>query len=118
MNLNDVSDAFDGFLQPLTGMRVTDEELVDGRPVENREIPFSFNGVVQNATAEDLKVLEEGDRTEEAIKIHATFKPTDQVKALIINDVVDYRDDTWLIANVASRYIGNYQKAIATRQSE
>ena len=108
-NFNDVSDAFDGWLQPLTGTRNTGS-YVDGRWVSGVPANLSFNGVVQNATSEDLKVLDEGNRTEDAIKIHTRFELEVQ------SDVINYNAKTWLIYNVADRKIGGYYKAIAIKQ--
>jgi len=106
-NFNDVTDAFDGWLQALTGVRDSGG-YVNHRWV-NSDAPLSFNGVVQNATPKDLKVLPEGNRNDEAIKVHTTFEILEQ-------DKIDYRGSVWLVYNVADRKIGGYYKAIAIRQ--
>lgn len=115
MGLNDVSAALNGWLQPLTGSR-TSGSYVNGRWVAGSPVALSFNGVVQNATAEDLKVLEEGLRTEEAIKIHTTTKLVPQIGDTTTGDIISYDSKSWLVHNVADRKIGRYYKAIATKQ--
>lgn len=107
-NFNDVSNAFDGLLQVVYATR-PGGGYIDGRWTPDGGTLFTFPGVVQNATPADLKVLAEGQRTEEAIKIHTTFE-------LIINDVINYNSDNWFVHNVAHRHIGGYHKAIAIRQ--
>jgi len=114
-NFNDVTTAFDGWLQALTGTR-NPGSYVNGRWVDGATTPLSFNGVVQNATPDDLKVLEEGMRTEEAIKIHTTFKLIPQIKGTTNGDLIFYDSESWLVHNVAHRNIGGYHKAIAIRQ--
>lgn len=113
-NFNDVSDAFAGFLQLVTGTRAGGD-YVSGRWVPDTGTPLSFSGVVQNAVPEDLKALAEGQRVEEAIKIHTTFKLIPQSKTNT-GDIITYNGDSWLVHNVAHRYIGGYHKAIAIRQ--
>ncbi len=115
MILNDVSDAFDGWLQTITGTR-TAGSYVSGRWVAGTPSNLSFSGVVQNATPDDLKVLPEGQRTEEAIKIHTTFELIPQIDNTNTGDLISYKSKSWLVYNVAHRYIGNYHKAIAIRQ--
>ena len=115
MILNDVSDAFDGWLQTITGTR-TAGSYVSGRWVAGTPSNLSFSGVVQNATPDDLKVLPEGKRTEEAIKIHTTFELIPQIDNTNTGDLISYKSKNWLTYNVAHRYIGNYHKAIAIRQ--
>ena len=115
MNLNDVSDAFDGWEQTITGIR-TAGSYVDGRWVAGTPSNLSFQGVIQNATPDDLKVLPEGQRTEEAIKIHTTFELIPQIGNTNTGDLISYKGKNWLVYNVAHRYIGNYHKAIAIRQ--
>jgi len=113
-NFNDVSDAFDGFLQTVAGTRAGGS-YVSGRWVPNAGTSLSFFGVVQNAVPDDLKVLAEGQRTEEAIKIHTTFELIPQ-SSTNAGDVISYNNDNWRVYNVAHRYIGGYHKAIAIRQ--
>ena len=114
-NFNDVSDAFDGWLQTITGTRNAGS-YVAGRWVAGTPSALSFNGVIQNATPDDLKVLPEGQRTEEAIKIHTIFELISQIDNTTNGDVIAYRSKNWLVYNVAHRYIGGYHKAIAIRQ--
>ena len=114
-NFNDVSDAFDGWLQTISGTRNAGS-YVDGRWVAATSSALSFSGVVQNATPNDLKVLPEGQRTEEAIKIHTTFKLIPQIDNTTNGDIISYQSKNWLVYNVAHRYIGGYHKAIAIRQ--
>ena len=114
-NFNDVSDAFDGWLQLISGTR-TAGSYVDGRWVDGSPAVLSFNGVIQNATPDDLKVLPEGQRTEEAIKIHTIFELIPQIDNTTSGDVISYQSKNWLVYNVAHRYIGGYHKAIAIRQ--
>lgn len=113
-NFNDVSDAFDGLTQIVTGTR-SPGSYVSGRWVADTPVAFSFSGVVQNATPDDLKVLEEGQRTEEAIKIHTIFELISQATNAS-GDLISYKSNNWLVYNIASRYIGGYYKAIAIRQ--
>lgn len=114
-NFNDVSDAFDGFLQTVVGTRNAGS-YVSGRWVASAPAALSFNGVIQNATPDDLKVLPEAQRTEEAIKIHTTFELIPQIDNTTTGDLITYRSKSWLVYNVAHRYIGGYHKAIAIRQ--
>lgn len=106
--INDVTDAFNGWLEPLTGQRQTGSYIA-GRWVAGSATGLSFSGVVQNATPDDLKVLSEGDRSNESIKIHTVFSIAEK-------DLIKYMGFEWLVFNVARRYIGNYNKAIAIRQ--
>jgi hypothetical protein len=115
MSLNDVSEAFDGWLEILTGERSTGS-FVNGRWVKAPESGLSFNGVVQNANPDDLKVLPEGNRTDEAIKIHTTFELVPQIGTTTTGDTIFYKGFNWLVYNVAHRYIGNYHKAIAVKR--
>ena len=108
MGINDVTDAFDGWLETVTGTR-RNVSYVNGRPVDAAGTVISFSGVVQNANPDDMKVLEEGNRNDEAIKIHTTY-------ALLNDDTITYKGLSWLVFNVAKRYIGNYNKAIAVKQ--
>lgn len=112
---NPVDDAFGGWEQIITGAR-TAGSYVSGRWVTGTPSDLSFSGVVQNATPDDLKVLPEGQRTEEAIKIHTTFELIPQIDNTNTGDLISYRGKDWLVYDVAHRYIGNYHKAIAIRQ--
>lgn len=114
-NFNDVSDAFDGWLQVVSGERKTGA-YISGRWVANTPTALSFNGVIQNATPKDMKALDEGQRTEEAIKIHTTFELTPQIGNTTTGDTISYQSKNWLVVNVANRKIGGYYKAIAIKQ--
>jgi len=115
VSLNDVSDAFDGWETTITITR-TSGSYVSGRWVEDTPKEIAIQGVVQNATPEDLKALPEGQRTTEAIKIHTTYKLIAQIGNTTKGDVVSHDNFNWIVNNVAHRGIGNYHKAIATRQ--
>lgn len=115
MALNDVTDAFEGFLEPVTALRNTGS-YVSGRWVDGTSVSLTFDGVVQNASPDDMLVLTEGQRTEEAIKIHTTFELIPQKGMTNTGDTIMYMNYNWLVYNVAHRYIGNYHKAIAIRQ--
>lgn len=114
-NFNDVTDAFGDWLQTIEGIRIVGS-YVAGRWVESGPATLSFPGVVQNATSEDVKVLEEGLRTEESIKIHSQFELVPQVDSTTTGDLIDYDGHTWLVHNVANRRIGGYYKSIAVKQ--
>jgi hypothetical protein len=111
----DVSEAFDGWEIELTFTRNTGN-FVDGRWVPDIPTTKTFEGVVQNATPDDLKVLDEGMRTEEAIKIHTKYPLVAQIADTTTGDLVTYDSATYLVYNVAKRKIGGYYKAIAIRQ--
>ena len=113
-NFNDVTDAFDGWLQTITGLRRTGS-YVDGRWTADADTPLSFSGVIQNAMPDDLKVLHEGNRSEESIKIHSKFELVPQVDNTTNGDIITYKGKNWLVHNVADRHIGGYFKAIAIR---
>lgn len=114
MSINDVSAAFNGWLQVLTGVRNTGS-YVDGRWTPATS-PLSFNGVIQNTVPDDLKVIEEGLRTSESIKIHTPFELVAQIADTTTGDLISYNGKDWLVHNVADRKIGGYYKAIAIRQ--
>lgn len=113
--INDVSRALKRWLQPIEAQR-TSGSYVDGRWSASTPGVLKFKGVVQNAEPDDLKVLDEGLRTQEAIKIHTTLELIPQVSDTTNGDVVSYKEKNWLVYNVAHRFIGNYHKAIAVRQ--
>lgn len=113
-NFNDVADAFDGWMQEITGTRQTGS-YVSGRWVEGSGQAISFDGVVQNATPDDLQVLPEGNRADEAIKIHTTFNLVVQSGSTTNGDMISYGGKDWLVFNVADRKIGGYFKAIAIK---
>ena len=112
-NFNDVTDAFAGWLQALTGTR-TSGSYVLGRWADGTPVALSLDAVVQNATAEDLLVLEEGNRTSEALKLHTTTKLY-PVSGGAYKDQITYDGVTWTVYSVADRKIGGYYKAIAIK---
>lgn len=115
MSAVDVTDAFEGLETPQTGVR-TPGAFVSGRWVFGTPVALSFQGVLQSATAKDLLVLEEGNRSTESIKIHTKFDLVPQIEGLQTGDLISYRSLTWLVFSVAYRAIGAYNKAIALRQ--
>lgn len=115
MAINDVSDAFGDWLEPLIATRRTGG-YVDGRWAPNIPVDVPFNGVVQNATPQDLKVLSEGFWSEEAIKIHTTTKLIALVEDTTQGDEIFYDGANWIIYWLADRKIGNYYKAIAIKR--
>ena len=114
MAINDVTDAFGDWLETITGSRKTGS-YINGRWVENTPTALSFSGVIQVASPEDLKVLPEGNREDEAIKIHTEFALLAQSGTTTTGDEITYQGDTWLVYDVAKRRIGNYNKAIAIK---
>lgn len=113
-NFVDVSEVFDGLSQTVTGSRKSGS-YVAGRWVEAAPVALSFSAVVQNANPDDLKVLDEGNRTEEAIKLHTTFNLVSQIADTNTGDLLLYNSKNWLVYWVANRKIGGYYKAIAIR---
>ena len=113
--INDVSKALKRWVEPITGARISGA-FVNGIWVENDSVLLSFKGVIQNALPDDLLVLKEGQRTEEAIKIHTIFKLIPQIDDTTNGDRINYSGKIWIVYNVAHRTIGNYHKAIAIRQ--
>lgn len=113
--LNDVSEAFEGWLEPLTILR-KDGSYVDGIWVDGVETPIIINAVIQNANPDDLIVLPEGERTTEAVKIHTTSAVRTVIETSESEaDEFVYDGLRWRIYNLANRKIGNYYKAIAIR---
>ena len=113
----DVSDAFKDLEEEIIVERSGVGSYINGCWQEPPPIEETILGVVQNATPEDLLALEEGQRTEEAIKIHTTselFSASERTQKT--GDVILYNGEEWRVHSVAKRYIGNYFKAIAIRQ--
>lgn len=111
---NDVTLAFNGWLETVVGQR-NPGSIIDNRWVEDIPISLEFKGVIQNANEKDLKVLPEGGRTTEAIKIHT------KTRLIVLDgthtgDTIFYDGETWLVKSVANRRIGNYYKIIAVKQ--
>ena len=115
MAINDVSDAFSEWLEPLVATR-TSGSYVSGRWVDGTPTVINFSGVVQNANPQDLKVLPEGLRSEETIKIHTTARLVALVEGATPGDVVSYDGFDWTVYNLADRKIGNYYKAILIKK--
>lgn len=113
-NFNDVAAAFEGFLQDIIGWRTTGS-YVSGRWTLNSPTVLNFKGVIQVATPADLKVLAEGQRIEEAIKIHTTFNLVAQSDDAT-GDKITYKGKEWIVYNVANQFIGGYYKSIAIQQ--
>jgi hypothetical protein len=116
MAINDVSDAFGDWLESLTATR-TAGSYVAGRWVDGSPTTVNFEGVVQNANFQDLQVLDEGDRSEETIKIHTTTKLIALVEGSTPGDVVSYDGFDWTVYSLADRKIGNYYKAILVKNA-
>ena len=114
--MNDVTDAFGDWLEPIAIKRSSRGDYIDGRYVTGPENEVPIMAVVQNTSPDDVLVLEEGKRSSESIKLHTT---TDLIALSeadsIIGDTFPYKGKTWEVANVARRFIGNYHKAIAIR---
>jgi hypothetical protein len=114
MAINDVTDAFGDWLELITGTR-NPGSYVNGRWIDDVPIDISFYGVVQNSEPRDLLVLEEGNRTSESIKIHTIFRLYPEIASTHKGDIINYDNEQWLIYNVAYRFIGNYNKALAIK---
>lgn len=112
--INDVSEAFDGWLETVTGSRRTGE-TIKGRWVEGTPTKLSFQGVVQNASPEDLKTLPEGNRSDEVIKIHSVFRLIAFAGKDSKGDIINYDGHQFLVMSLANRKIGNYNKAMAVK---
>ncbi len=114
--INDVSEAFDEWLEKVVITRVGPGAYVDGVWVEGAPTTINILSVVQNATADDLILLPEGTRTSETVKLH-TVSPVKTVSEVgeTNADTFQYDGDTYRIFDVYRRKIGNYYKAIAIR---
>ncbi len=116
MALNDVTAAFHGWLSLVVGERRSGS-YVNGRWVASAPIALNFKGVIQNATPQDLKVLPEGTRIDEAIKIHTTQDLVAQIEDTNLGDRVQYQGYWWTVYNVADRQIGGYYKALCIKDT-
>jgi len=103
--------AFKRLERPLTIDTFPAKGMDDGRGSLGPATLISIKGVVQNVTPKDLKILPEGDRDVEAIKVHTTA-------LLESKDQVHYDGAKWRVYNNAIRHIGNYAKVIAIRIDE
>jgi len=115
--LNNVSSAFNGWTEVITVTSFATGNYVAGTYAKGVSSDRDIDGVIQNATPDDLQVIPEGMRTEEAIKIHTTeiLKPVSG-KNIESADLIAYDGDIWCVYSVANRKIGNYYKAIAIRE--
>lgn len=113
---NDVTDAFDGWLEKIQIDRTGAGSYVGGLWVDSSVVIPYINAVVQNANPDDLLIVPEGLRTTESIKLHTKgiLKTADEVGE-VNADVVNYDCKKWRVYNVADRKIGGYYKAIAIR---
>lgn len=120
-NLNDVTDAFDGWEISIAVLRKSPGSYVNGLWVEGAETTVPIVGVVQNANPDDMMIVPETLRTSEAIKIHtrsdAEIKTVDEVGETNA-DLVLWDNWKWRVYSVADRRIGGYYKAIAVRIKE
>lgn len=114
--LNDVSAAFNGWLEPIDIIRKEQGDYVDGNWVDAQETIVSIRAVVQNANADDLILLPEGTRSTETVKIHTTslVKTVSEVTETEA-DQFEYNGSKYKIHDVYDRKIGNYYKALAIR---
>lgn len=112
--INDVSDAFLEWLEPLTATRTTGS-YVSGRWVNDASTTISFYGVVQNANSQDMEELPEGSKSSETIKIHTTTKLIALIEDTTPGDTVHYDSYDWTVYSLFDRRIGNYYKAICIK---
>lgn len=117
MRINDVTKIFKLWQEPLVITRTTGSYDSNGDWVDNTSTTINFLGVVQNANAQDLEVLPEGDRSNETIKIHTKTQLIALVEGTTEGDTVAYKGFNWKVYNVAARYIGNYFKAILIKEA-
>lgn len=118
MNINDVSEAFDDWLEPITIERKLPDGYSRGVLVPGGLVnpPPVIQAVVQNADGDDLEVLPEGLKNKLTIKLHTTSELRSVVETDDTNaDIVQYNDKRYKVYIVFDRKIGNYYKAIATR---
>lgn len=116
MGINDVTRAFTGWTETISGLR-TSGTYVNGRWVDATPVDLDFEGVIQNATPRDLENLPEGTRSHETIKIHTLFDLIPMEEGTTKGDIVYYEGEDYLVISVAYRRIGNYNKVIAVKQS-
>lgn len=114
--MNDVSEAFGDFLESVSITRSATGSYIEGVWIPGSTSSVSINAVVQNVQPDDMRVLEEGMRTSEAIKLHSTADLIPLSEAdKTVGDIIAYQGFNWQVVNVARRFIGNYNKAIAIR---
>ena len=113
---NDVSQALLRWLEPLTIIRKSAGDYVDGKWVSGGDADVPIKAVIQNANPDDLILLPEGTRTTEAVKIHTTSKVNTVSEAGETDaDQFNYNGFRYRIYDVFARKIGNYYKAVAIR---
>ena len=115
-NFNDVTAAFNGWLQTVTGFRYSGS-YVNGRYVETSSV-ISFPAVVQNAAPDDLETLPEGNQNDETIKLHTKSHLIPQIEGQQNGDIILYNGKNYRVFSVADRFIGGYFKALAVKQDD
>lgn len=117
--MNDVTDAFDPDWEvPLLISRVAAGSYVDGKWVDGAAGNVDVSAIIQVARDDDLMVLPEGLRTEEAIKLHTrSLLQGVSEDAQITADTFDYRGKPWRVIIAADQAIGHYYRAIAIRNN-
>ena len=114
--INDVSQAFDDWLEPLTLIRKSVGSYVNGVWVDGVNTNVNVLAVIQNAQPNDMLLLPEGTRSTEAVKFHTTSRVyTVSEVGETTADTFSYDGDTYIVYDVYKRRIGNYFKAIAMR---
>ena len=114
--INDVSQAFDDWLEPLTLIRKGQGSYVNGVWVNGADTNVDILAVIQNANPDDLILLPEGTRTTEAVKFHTTSKVmTVKESSETDADTFNYNGSLYRVYDVFNRLIGNYTKAVAIR---
>lgn len=115
----DVTEAFDGFTTSITIRRTAagSRDAGSGAWIPGAESLIVVDAVVQDATADDLLVLPEGERTEDSIKIHTKeFIQTASEAAQVAADTIVHEGELFKVMKVFKRKtLGNYYKAIAVR---
>ncbi len=115
----DVSGAFDDLEQDIVIRRTVagSRDPDDGSWIPGAETPETIQAVVQDASADDLLILPEGERTEDSIKIHTIeFLQTASEDGQVAADHIEYEGELFKAMKVFKRKtLGNYYKAIAVR---
>jgi len=117
--MNDVTDAFDPDWEVLLQVtRVAAGSYVNGKWVDGAASNVNIKAIIQVARGDDLLVLPEGLRTEEAIKLHTRsllqgVSEADGVSA----DTFIYRNKPWRVEVATDQAVGYYYRAIAIRDN-